>query len=341
MRPNHQNRHTLVAALLGSLATLALAEPAATLIFAPPGVQIIDSAGLFRPAKQGDVVQTGERVVTPANTISQLKLPDGSLVGLRPGSVLKIDLPPTGVNPSQHVMSLVQGTVRVVGSELMGQARPASLTLQTGQTTLKLNGADVESAMIRPDSDSSGSKPGGNSASGNPGNIPGSYTRLLVGSGSTSNGTTVEPLPVGKVSFVAPGSTNPTNLTSVAPSVFSSAGTPGLQSVKGGTVAPGQGSSNTGPVSRNTSTLTAPSPSAGPAFSNQRSGSPPPMFSPITTSQFPTSPGARANPGGSGTVTGPRLTPPPRPLANFQPPPPRPPPICRPNPVVGQPPICT
>lgn len=193
-------------AVLGLMAcTGAWAAPAATLLFTQPGSQIVDGNGATRPAQRGDVLQVGERVLTPEGTITQLLLPDGSIIGMRPGSELKFDPPAPGADPAPLV-SLVRGAVRVIGSELMDPKRPSTVTLQSGLATLKLKGADLESRVVTekaPDATD-----------------PGSYNRLLVGSGSIGKGTLVEPLATRQVSFVGPASAAPMTLTSTTPSLF-------------------------------------------------------------------------------------------------------------------------
>jgi hypothetical protein len=205
-------KHLLIGtlALAGTvLSPAAFSAPAATLLFSQPGTQILDENGLPRPAKRGDVLQTGERLVTPPGAISQLRLPDGSLLGMRPDSELKIDLPPQASDQAQRVVSLRRGTVRVVGAELMDAKKPSHFTLQTGLATLKLQGADLESALVPPES---GQKPGSTAA--------GSYNRLLIGTGSIGNGTLVEPLAPRQVSFVGAVNVAPEVLTSVSPTLF-------------------------------------------------------------------------------------------------------------------------
>lgn len=189
----------------------ALAAPAGTLLFTQPGSSIVDERGATRPAKQGDILQTGERLLTLPGAISQVLLPDGSLVGLRPGSELRFDTPGPNLD-KLALVSLLQGAARVIGSELMHVNKPSAFTFQSGPATLKLQGADLETALIRPDAN----KPSG-------GNDPGSYNRLLIGVGSIGTGTQVEPLALRQVSFVSTVNVAPVTLASVSPSIFAPA----------------------------------------------------------------------------------------------------------------------
>jgi hypothetical protein len=188
---------------------LSWGAPAATLLFTQAGTQIVAENGVVRSARRGDVIQTGERLRTPAGAISQLRLPDGSLIGMRPDSELKIDLPPAVTDGSLQTVSLLQGAARVIGVELMDSKQTSKFTFQSGLATLRLKGADLESAIVKAD-------PGKLSAATD----PGSYSRLLTGTGSIGSGALVEPLALRQVSFVGAINVAPTTVTSVSPNLF-------------------------------------------------------------------------------------------------------------------------
>lgn len=195
-------------------ATLALpvfADTAGTLLFTQAGTQIVDSQGVTRAAKRGDILSTGERLVTPPGAISQVKLPDGSLLAMRPGSEVKIDLPPQASPGASQIISLQQGALRVIGAELMDAKKPSALTLQSGLATMKLTGADLESAFVRPGD----AKPAG-AGTGD----AGSYNRLLTGAGSIGNGGSVEPLAARQTSFVGGANLAPVTLAMASPGLF-------------------------------------------------------------------------------------------------------------------------
>jgi len=199
---------TCTLAALG-LANGVAAETAGTLLFAQPGTQIVSATGVARAAAKGDVLQTGERLLTPAGAISQVLLPDGSLIGMRPDSELKIDAAPAGSDNKAPVVGLVSGSARVIGAELMDSKKSSNITLQSGTATVKLKAADLESAVVKAD----GKSAGGDAA-------PGSYQRLVVGTGTVANGNQVVALTPKQVSFVGGGSTGPITLTTPSHSVF-------------------------------------------------------------------------------------------------------------------------
>lgn len=308
-----------------------LAETAATVLFSQEGARILSAAGVARPARQGELVQAGEVLLTPVNAISQLRLPDGSLVGVRSGSELKFDVVSPAVNSGSRSLALMQGTIRVIGADLMDRQKTSSLSLQSGPATLQLKGADLESTVIRGDS-------GITQGRGQPGE-PGSYNRLLAGAGSLRSGAVVEPLAMRQVSFAAAGNSVPMPLASMPGPAFREGGPSGPPPGAGApaTLAPAPGgpmvlspmmsSLSTRGIRPELAPMGAVSGAALPAGA-------PPMFSPITTKMFP---GAGPNPP-PGLLPGPMAG---RPMAN-----PglpiniRPPIICSPNPIAGKPPIC-
>jgi hypothetical protein len=183
------------------------AAPAGTLLFTQTGSQIVDAQGTTRPAKRGDVLQSGERLLTPPGGISQVVLPDGSLVGMRPGSDMKFDVNGSDLDRGT-IVSLLKGTVRVIGSELTDPRKTSQFTLLSGPATLRLQGADLETAVVKPEA-------------GQPsGNAPGSYNRLLIGTGSIGTGSAVEPLAPRQVSFVGAVNVAPVTLASVSRDLF-------------------------------------------------------------------------------------------------------------------------
>jgi hypothetical protein len=179
--------------LSAALSSTVFAAPEATVLFAQPGTMVIDAAGVARSVKRGDVLQSGERLSTPPGGISQLKLLDGSLIGLRADSEVKITPPPpAAVDKGLQVVSLTKGAVRVVGAELMDDKKPSRFTLHSGLATLQLKGADLESSITPP---STGPKPAGGADAG-------SNNRMLVGTGTIASGTTVTPLEQRQLAFV-------------------------------------------------------------------------------------------------------------------------------------------
>ena len=106
---------TPLIAMLAAFAATAWAAPAGTLLFARGDLQIIDAAGSARVGKAGDLLQPGERVVTRDGAVCQIKLWDGTLVGVRPDTELKFELPEQASARAKHVIAIVKGGLRVAG----------------------------------------------------------------------------------------------------------------------------------------------------------------------------------------------------------------------------------
>jgi hypothetical protein len=158
-----------------------------------------------RAAQRGDVLQHGEKLKTPSGGIAQVLMLDGSILGVRPETELRFD-PPVGNAPT--AVSLLQGSVRAIASELMDSKRPSAMTLMSGQATLRLKGGDVESTVV--------------DEKQRQGVDAGSYSRLITGDASIGKGSVVEPLSPRQVSFVGSSALAPVTLTTAAPDVFRS-----------------------------------------------------------------------------------------------------------------------
>lgn len=206
MKPLWIASYTLAAFFLQSDAA---AAPAGTLLFAQPGTQIVGTTGTTRAATKGDLLQSGERLLTPPGAISQVLLPDGSLIGMRPDSEVRIDQAPVGSDTKPPVVSLVNGTARVISADLLDAKKVPNFTLQSGNATVKLKGADMESAVIKSNDKAT---PGPNA--------PGSYQRLVVGAGSVSNANGATALKAGQINFVGTPNTAPVTLAAASPGLF-------------------------------------------------------------------------------------------------------------------------
>jgi hypothetical protein len=212
---SHFLRITCCACAAIGIAQGVAAQTAGTVLFAQQGTQIVGESGVTRAAVKGDVLQTGERLVTPAGSMSQVILPDGSLIGMRPESELRITPALAGSGNKAPVVGLVSGTARVIGAELMDNKKISNFTLQSGAATVSLKGADLEAAVVRPDA-----RPAGAAGAPTGAAAPGSYQRLLVGTASVANGNQVTALTPRQVSFVGTGNASPVTLGTPVQNVF-------------------------------------------------------------------------------------------------------------------------
>jgi hypothetical protein len=193
------------------LAALALAAPLpaaanGVLYFVTGPVTIVGADGKPRPAKKGDRVMPRERVVTGANAMAQLKLEDGSFVGVRPESEMRVQaFRPTGADAGS-VLVLDKGSVRVLNLESDPKVRPLPVQLQAGDgAAVMLRGGDLESG-----------KPGG-----------AFVNRLNAGAAVAQTNQGNLPLAVHSVNTVTPTAIAPAAIAALPPISIAAAGAPG------------------------------------------------------------------------------------------------------------------
>lgn len=173
--------------------------PAGQLLFVSGVVKIVDAAGKERPAKKGDGIAPGERIVTDGGAMGQIKMSDGSLIGVRHDSDLKVDkLNPGGSQgPDERVMFLSKGAVRIVNVENGDKEKHLPVLLQTPTATIGLRNADNESIVV----------PAPLAGGGKPANDPGTYSRMAVGGGVIKTTGGESSLAINQVTFAPTGGT--------------------------------------------------------------------------------------------------------------------------------------
>lgn len=168
---------------LSSAPVFSQGNEAAQVIFTNDKLTVIDAKGVERAVKQGDFIQPGERVLTPPGVIGQIKLPDGTLLGARPGTDLKLEsiLKTLGKN----VLVLNEGNVRVVNIAPPTGPKPMPMDIVSPISTMHMTAGDGETMHVK-----SGSKSDGTS-----GAEPGTYNRLQLGNALVRNDKGELPLP--------------------------------------------------------------------------------------------------------------------------------------------------
>lgn len=162
---------TVILAIYG-LPVLAAGE-AAQVIFTNDKLIVIDAKGIERAVKQGDFIQPGERVVTSPGVIGQIRLPDGTLLGARPGTDIKLESFLGAID--KNVLVLNEGNVRVINLESSRGPKPLPVDIVSPNSTMKLSGGDGETIHVKV----------GDRRNAD----PGTYTRLQMGVASLSNPT--------------------------------------------------------------------------------------------------------------------------------------------------------
>lgn len=139
----------LCAALLAAGHGLTQPLPSATIVFAAEGATLTDASGQRRPATRGMAVSSGDTVETGHGTL-QLKMVDGGMVALQPGSVLRLDAyhlgQGGGAEGAKGFMSLLKGSLRTI-SGFIGKARPDDYRLDTPAGLIGIRGTEYTAAL--------------------------------------------------------------------------------------------------------------------------------------------------------------------------------------------------
>jgi len=169
------------------------------LYFVAGRVSIVSDGGRSRPAKKGDQVRPGERVVAGENAMAQIRMADGSFIGVRPDSNVRIrDFRAAGAD-SGSVLVLDWGSVRVLNVATNDKSNP--LPVQVHRT----DGARV---LLR----------AGDLESGDPGGTDGAlFTRLNSGTASARTNQGEAALATNNVTKVTPKSIAPAPISVLPP----------------------------------------------------------------------------------------------------------------------------
>lgn len=164
---------------LAAAPAFAQSGEAAQVIFTNDKLTVIDARGVERVVRQGDFIQPGERLITPPGVIGQIKLPDGTLLGARPGTDLKLDSIVKSLG--KNIVTLNEGNLRVVNVEPPKGPKPMPVDVVSPISTLQITTGDGEAIHVKP-----GSKQ----------NVePGTYNRLQQGNAVVRNDRGELPLP--------------------------------------------------------------------------------------------------------------------------------------------------
>lgn len=132
----------LALAILAPLPALATGQ----VIFSSGDVSLVGADGNGRAARKGDAIRLGERVLTGPDGMAQIKMPDGSFIGVRPASEVTLqDFRATGADAGS-VLRLDSGTVRVLNLKTTDAERPLAVQLQSPDgARLLVHAGDLES----------------------------------------------------------------------------------------------------------------------------------------------------------------------------------------------------
>ena len=151
----------------------ALAQSAASFIVAIGAVQVVDAAGRTRAGERGGPLATGDRVITGADGLAQIRFSDGAMLSVRANSDLKIQAHSffgAGDTLATTVLELLRGGLRAITGAVARQNR-SGYRVVTPTATIGVRGTDFEALHIP------ASVPGGAAPPGE----PGTYLRVIQG----------------------------------------------------------------------------------------------------------------------------------------------------------------
>ncbi len=145
-------------ALLAAATILALApgaasaQSAANFIVAIGAVQVIDAAGRARAAGRGGPLAPGDRIITGADGLAQIRFSDGAMLSVRANSDLKIEAHSfRGESDSlaTTVLQLVRGGLRAI-TGAVARVNRSGYKVVTPTATIGVRGTDFEAFYIPP-----------------------------------------------------------------------------------------------------------------------------------------------------------------------------------------------
>lgn len=165
---------TVVAmAMIALVPSAAVAQSAASFIVAIGTVQIVDAAGRTRQAERGGALAPGDRVVTGANGLAQVRFSDGAMLSIRANSDLKIEAHSylgESDTLATTVLQLVRGSLRAI-TGAVARLHRSGYKVVTPTATIGVRGTDFEAFHIPAPT------PGGLALPGE----PGTYLRVTRG----------------------------------------------------------------------------------------------------------------------------------------------------------------
>jgi len=137
---------TVLAVVPGS----ALAQSAASFIVAIGEVQVVDAAGQARAGERGGPLAPGDRVVTGASGLAQVRFSDGAMLSIRANSELKIEAHSfRGERDTlaTTVLQLLRGGLRAITGAVARQNR-SGYRVVTPTATIGVRGTDFEAFYV-------------------------------------------------------------------------------------------------------------------------------------------------------------------------------------------------
>ncbi|HJV85602.1 MAG TPA: FecR family protein [Noviherbaspirillum sp.] len=182
----------LCVALVAVYPALALAGVAGHVQFVAGDVRVTDEKGKEHALRKGEEVSEGDTLRSGANGSAQLKMIDGAMVALRPGTELKVIdyvFSDEDGGKEKASFSLVKGGLRAV-TGLIGRVNKDRYKIETPTAVIGIRGTDHEPVVVLP------------SAAG-AGTPAGTYDKVNVGATTLTNQAGMAVVAANQVGFAA------------------------------------------------------------------------------------------------------------------------------------------
>jgi len=130
---------------------LAWAQNNAATVMALSGqAKAIDPQGRERALEKGAELFAGDRIVTSASTLVQVRLHDGGYMSVRANTEMVIDrfvLDEKDASKSSFLVSLLRGGFRSI-TGLIGRSNPSGYQIRTATATIGIRGTDHEPVLV-------------------------------------------------------------------------------------------------------------------------------------------------------------------------------------------------
>lgn len=151
-KPRPWRTVTVLCALL-SFGSLCWAQISAGKVMAATGTaKAVDAKGHERVLEKGADIYSGDKVVTAAGALVQIRLADGGYMSVRSGTEMVFDrfvYDDKDASKSNFLVSLVRGGFRSI-TGLIGRTNPGAYQIRTSTATVGIRGTDHE-PMVIPD----------------------------------------------------------------------------------------------------------------------------------------------------------------------------------------------
>lgn len=211
------NRGLWIALSFLALSQVHAEELAGRILFVTGAARIVDASGHERTMVRGGEVRVGDRLLTMDGALGQIKLRDGSLLGLRPDSAVRVEsYSPAHQNGDSAVLRLERGALRVINRDILVGAAQAALLVRTPTATIRLVNADGDAFVIE------GSRGGSKQVDA------GTYSRVIAGAGSLRTDQGNLWLELGAVGFSGDSASPPTSLAGLPEKLLAAIAAPGM-----------------------------------------------------------------------------------------------------------------